>query len=74
MLAGGLFLIYKATKKIHHKLEGQDDNIRGGFCLTKRTPHHHIAVTPVRIRSVVTATPTSRGAHPAVGIQDVTGD
>lgn len=27
LLAGGLFLIYKATKEIHHKLEGQDEHV-----------------------------------------------
>ena len=27
LLAGGLFLIYKATKEIHHKLEAADDDI-----------------------------------------------
>ena len=26
LLAGGLFLIYKATKEIHHKLEGKDEH------------------------------------------------
>ena len=26
MLAGGLFLIYKTVKEIHHKLEGEADN------------------------------------------------
>lgn len=26
LLAGGLFLIYKATTEIHHKLEGEDEN------------------------------------------------
>ena len=25
LLAGGVFLIYKATKEIHNKLEGEDD-------------------------------------------------
>jgi predicted tellurium resistance membrane protein TerC len=25
LLAGGLFLIYKATKEIHHKLEGDEE-------------------------------------------------
>lgn len=28
MLAGGLFLIYKSVKEIHHKLEGEDPNIQ----------------------------------------------
>lgn len=27
LLAGGIFLIYKATKEIHHKLEGEDEHI-----------------------------------------------
>lgn len=26
LLAGGLFLIWKATKEVHHKLEGEDDH------------------------------------------------
>jgi predicted tellurium resistance membrane protein TerC len=30
MLVGGLFLIYKSVKEIHHKLEGEDPNIEGG--------------------------------------------
>jgi len=29
MLAGGLFLIYKTVKEIHHKLEGEDPNQTG---------------------------------------------
>jgi predicted tellurium resistance membrane protein TerC len=29
MLAGGLFLIYKTVKEIHHKLEGEDDHVAG---------------------------------------------
>lgn len=30
MLAGGLFLIYKTVKEIHHKLEGEDPKLSGG--------------------------------------------
>lgn len=30
MLAGGLFLIYKSVKEIHHKLEGEDPNALSG--------------------------------------------
>ncbi|MBT8197434.1 MAG: TerC family protein, partial [Acidimicrobiia bacterium] len=26
LLTGGLFLIYKATREIHHKLEGEDEH------------------------------------------------
>jgi predicted tellurium resistance membrane protein TerC len=29
MLAGGLFLIYKTVKEIHHKLEGDEDHVAG---------------------------------------------
>lgn len=30
MLAGGIFLIYKSVREIHHKLEGEDPNISAG--------------------------------------------
>ncbi len=30
MLGGGLFLIYKTVKEIHHKLEGKDEHAEGG--------------------------------------------
>ena len=30
MLGGGLFLIYKTVKEIHHKLEGKDEHAAGG--------------------------------------------
>ncbi|RYG44687.1 MAG: TerC family protein, partial [Chitinophagaceae bacterium] len=30
MLAGGLFLIYKSVMEIHHKLEGEDPNLKAG--------------------------------------------
>lgn len=30
MLVGGLFLIYKSVKEIHHKLEGEDPNVDKG--------------------------------------------
>lgn len=30
MLVGGLFLMYKSVKEIHHKLEGEDPNAAGG--------------------------------------------
>lgn len=30
MLVGGLFLIYKSVKEIHHKLEGEDPTANGG--------------------------------------------
>lgn len=34
LLAGGLFLIYKATKEIHHKLEGEDEQTATGKAVT----------------------------------------
>jgi predicted tellurium resistance membrane protein TerC len=30
MLLGGLFLMYKSVKEIHHKLEGEDPTVNGG--------------------------------------------
>lgn len=30
MIGGGLFLIYKTVKEIHHKLEGEDEHAQGG--------------------------------------------
>jgi len=30
LLGGGLFLMYKSTTEIHHKLEGADDDVTGG--------------------------------------------
>src|SRR6478752_7458617 len=29
MLLGGLFLIYKTVREIHHKLEGEDESLQG---------------------------------------------
>ncbi|RFS15480.1 TerC family protein [Emticicia sp. C21] len=29
LLGGGLFLLYKSTSEIHHKLEGQEENVSG---------------------------------------------
>ena len=37
LLAGGVFLIYKATKEIHHKLEGEDE--QGGEAKVVRRSH-----------------------------------
>lgn len=34
LLAGGLFLIYKATKEIHHKLEGEEEHGSTGKAVT----------------------------------------
>ncbi|MEB3059506.1 TerC family protein, partial [Parvimonas sp. D9] len=30
MLAGGLFLLYKTVREIHHKLEGDEEALHGG--------------------------------------------
>ena len=34
LLGGGFFLIYKATKEIHHKLEGEDEHASAGKAVT----------------------------------------
>ncbi len=35
LLMGGLFLLYKSTTEIHHKLEGQEENISGSKTAAK---------------------------------------
>ncbi|PLK46157.1 TerC family protein [Emticicia sp. TH156] len=35
LLLGGLFLLYKSTSEIHHKLEGQEENISGSKTASK---------------------------------------
>ncbi len=35
LLLGGLFLLYKSTSEIHHKLEGQEENVSGSKTASK---------------------------------------
>ncbi|WP_259015412.1 TerC family protein [Emticicia fluvialis] len=35
LLCGGLFLLYKSTSEIHHKLEGQEENVSGSKTASK---------------------------------------
>jgi predicted tellurium resistance membrane protein TerC len=35
LLGGGLFLLYKSTSEIHHKLEGQEENVSGNKTASK---------------------------------------
>jgi predicted tellurium resistance membrane protein TerC len=37
LLAGGIFLLYKATKEIHHKLESAEDPVGGGTAAATTT-------------------------------------
>lgn len=61
LFAGGLFLLYKATSEIHHKLEGDDpDELEGGTVKGKATISSvvtQIAVTNIvfSIDSILTA-------------------
>ncbi|MEZ5260754.1 MAG: TerC family protein [Acidimicrobiales bacterium] len=48
LLAGGLFLIYKATKEIHHKLEGEDDHLQ-----TKTAPTFAAVIGQVLLLDLV---------------------
>lgn len=48
LLAGGVFLIYKATKEIHHKLEGEDDHLQ-----TKTAPTFAAVVGQVLLLDLV---------------------
>ncbi len=60
LFAGGLFLLYKATSEIHHKLEGGDDEVEAGATKAKTTISSvvaQIAVTNIvfSIDSILTA-------------------
>jgi predicted tellurium resistance membrane protein TerC len=48
LLAGGLFLIFKATKEIHHKLEGESE-----LAATKTVPTFVAVITQVLILDIV---------------------
>lgn len=48
LLAGGLFLIYKATKEMHHKLEGEDDQLQ-----TKTAPTFAAVIGQVLLLDLV---------------------
>ncbi len=57
MLAGGLFLIYKATKEIHHKLEGEEEEAGGGAAVSFAGILVQIAILDIvfSLDSVITA-------------------
>ena len=70
LLAGGLFLIYKATKEIHHKLEGEE-----GTTSAKTAPTIAAVIGQVllldmvfSIDSVIKAIYTFVNSHPSVKI------
>lgn len=51
LFAGGLFLLYKATSEIHHKLEGADDEPEAGGTKGKATISN--VVTQIAITNIV---------------------
>lgn len=57
LLGGGLFLIYKATKEIHHKVEGQGDALSGVAATSFRAVIFQILLVDAvfSIDSVITA-------------------
>ena len=50
MLLGGLFLIYKSTSEIHHKLEGKDDDLDS---TTKKTTNLQRAVFDIMLINII---------------------
>lgn len=63
MLAGGLFLIYKTVKEIHHKLEGEDPNAQSnGTALTlgKAITQIMLIDTVFSFDSIITAGGTAK--------------
>ena len=64
MLAGGLFLIYKSVKEIHHKLEGEDPNAETknvkGLTLSKAIMQIIIIDAVFSFDSIITAGGTAK--------------
>jgi len=64
MLAGGVFLIYKSVREIHHKLEGEDPNISAGnkklLTLTQAIFQIILIDTVFSFDSVITAGGTAK--------------
>lgn len=64
MLAGGIFLIYKSVKEIHHKLEGEDPNALSGnkksLTLSQAIVQIMIIDTVFSFDSVITAGGTAK--------------
>jgi predicted tellurium resistance membrane protein TerC len=63
MLAGGLFLIYKTVKEIHHKLEGEDPNADGNgaaITLSQAIVQIMLIDTVFSFDSIITAGGTAR--------------
>jgi predicted tellurium resistance membrane protein TerC len=59
LLGGGLFLLYKSTSEIHHKLEGKDDDLdtnkKGSSSLTKAIIDISVINIIFSIDSIITA-------------------
>ena len=59
LLGGGLFLLYKSTSEIHHKLEGKDDDLdsskKGASSLTKAVFDISVINIIFSIDSIITA-------------------
>ncbi|MBS1610077.1 MAG: TerC family protein [Bacteroidetes bacterium] len=64
MLAGGIFLIYKSVREIHHKLEGEDPNLSAGnkkhLTLTQAIFQIILIDTVFSFDSVITAGGTAK--------------
>lgn len=64
MLAGGIFLIYKSVREIHHKLEGEDPNVSAGnkklLTLTQAIFQIILIDTVFSFDSVITAGGTAK--------------
>lgn len=73
LVAGGLFLLYKSTSEIHHKLEGHEEDNSGGGSKTKSTLNSAILqITLINIvfsfDSILTAVGMTNGLEGALVI------
>lgn len=73
LIAGGIFLLYKSTKEIHHKLEGDEEDGDGSTPKKKSTlTNAIIQITIINIvfsfDSILTAVGMTNGVHGALAI------
>jgi len=75
LVAGGLFLLYKSTTEIHHKLEGDEHGSEGGRSKASTLSKVILEITVINIvfsfDSILTAIGMTNGVHGALFIMIV---
>jgi predicted tellurium resistance membrane protein TerC len=65
LIIGGLFLLYKSTTEIHHKLEGEEEHLKGGKVLSLSSAIVQITMINIvfSFDSILTAVGMTNGTH-----------